>query len=123
LIKRSLNCCHKFWFQNKVWWFNPESNEWKLKFVVMKTCLEVAVVDVLQDCSPSMLTETHGEETEMAALDQQDELNLKSCQSIQTPLPLWTYDFPLQSCQYWTWGGNILGGHIQKVRGKYVGGE
>ena len=44
----------------------------------MNVCLVVVANDVLDDCSDSMLTETHGEEAETAVLDQQDELNLKS---------------------------------------------
>ena len=44
----------------------------------MKVCWVVVATDVSDDCSASTLTETHGEEPETAALDQQDELNLKS---------------------------------------------
>lgn len=56
------------------------ANETKgnLKFAVMKVCLVVVANVVPDDCSASTLTETHGEEPETAALDQQDELNLKS---------------------------------------------
>lgn len=44
----------------------------------MKVCLAVVINFELDDCSDSTLTETHGEEPETAALDQQTELNLKS---------------------------------------------
>ena len=49
-----------------------------LNLAVMNVCLVTVVNVVLDDCSASTLTETHGEEPETAALDQQDELNLKS---------------------------------------------
>ena len=44
----------------------------------MKICWVVVAADVPDDCSASTPTETHGEEAETAALDQQEELNLKS---------------------------------------------
>jgi hypothetical protein len=44
----------------------------------MKICLVLLADDILDDISPSTLTETHGEEAETAALAQQEELKLKS---------------------------------------------
>ena len=48
-----------------------------LNLAVMNVCLVTVANVVLDDCSASTLTETHGEEPETVALDQQDELNLK----------------------------------------------